>query len=255
MEPWDIIAVALLTLLGFVLGGGVSLVVLVRRQLRRRRRWFRSGSEAAEVAEDFSRFTIIPYNPLPTRRPTRWLAIRSRDTQAVQAALRLNNPRPCSWAEGVITSQKLFIAPPINGWTLVFGGGLPLPDDDVDACYRFLRELSQKLGHVQFFQADQLLQHHAWAQVESGRVLRGYAWTGTTVWNQGVKTAAEIALGMNCFAYGENPGSDDWVLADHLVANVEKVPQLAQRWSLDPAGIDLRHLAQQSGIAGNAAGS
>ena len=72
----------------------------------------------------------------------------------------------------------------------------------------------------------------------------------------GRKTAAEIALGMNCFAYGENPGSDDWVLADHLVANVEKVPQLAQRWSLDPAGIDLRlALAQQSGIAGNAAGS
>jgi hypothetical protein len=67
-----------------------------------------------------------------------------------------------------------------------------------------------------------------------------------------VKTSAEIALRLNCFAYGENPGSDDCAVADHHVANVEKVSQLAQRWSLDPAEIDGRVLAQQRGIAGNA---
>ncbi|MGC3957345.1 MAG: hypothetical protein QM813_05115 [Verrucomicrobiota bacterium] len=166
----------------------------------------------------------------------------------------MHQPRPCSWSEGLILPRQLFIAPPINGWTLVFGTGLPLPDDDVDVSYRFLRELSQKLGHVQFFQADALAQHHAWVQLESGRVIRAYAWAGTTLWNQGVKTSAEIALGMNCFGYGENPGSDDWTVADHLVANVDKVPQLAHRWSLDPAEIDGRALAQQQGIAGNTAG-
>ena len=255
MDPQDIFAVALLTLLGFVLGGGVSMVILVRRHLRARRKLLGTEDEQVESAQEFSRFRIAPYNPLHARRPARWLAIRSRDTLAVQAALRLDNPRPCSWAEGVFSSRKLFIAPPINGWTLVLGAGLPNPDDDVDACYRFLRALSQRLGHVQFFQADELLQHHAWAQVESGRVLRGYAWAGTTIWNQGVKTSAEIALGMNCFGYGENPGSDDWAVADHIVANVEKVSQLAQRWSLDPAEIDLRLVAHQSGITGTAAGN
>jgi hypothetical protein len=121
----------------------------------------------------------------------------------------------------------------------------------VDGCFRFLCDLSRKLGQVQFFQADPVLQHHAWAQLESGRVRRGYAWAGTTIWNQGVKTNAEIALGLNCFGYGEQPGSDDWALADHLVANVEKVAQLARRWSLDPAGLDQRVLAPQPGIAGN----
>ena len=132
--------------------------------------------------------------------------------------------------------------------------GLPNPNNDVDVCYLFLRELSRRLGHVQFFQADELLQHHAWAQVESGRVLRGYAWAGTTIWNQGVKTGDEVALGMNCFCYGENPGSDDLAVADHIVANLEKVPKLARRWSLDPAEIDLRMVANQSGITGTAAG-
>ena len=254
MNPWDIIAVALLTLLGFVLGGGVSMVVLVRRHLRAGRRLSGPEDEQAALAQELSRFSIVPYNPMYARRPSYWLAIRSRNTSAVQAALRLNDPRPCSWAEGIFSAHKLFIAPPINGWTLVFGAGLPNPVDDVDGCYRFLRELSRNLGHVQFFQADELLQHHAWVQVESGRVLRGYAWAGTTVWNQGVKTSAEIALGMNCFGYGDSPGSDDWAVADHIVANVEKVSQLAHRWSLDPAEIDLRMGAHQRGIAGTAAG-
>lgn len=254
MDASDIFAVALLTLLGVVLGYGLGMFFLVRRHLRSRPIDFAAGEASERWAEQFSRFTVTPCHPVQVRRPARWLAVRSRDTHAVQLALGLHNPRPCSWSEGLLTSRNLFIAPPINGWTLVFGAGLPLPDDDVDACYRFLRELSRKLGHVQFFQADQVLQHHAWAQLESGRVVRAYAWAGTTLWNQGVKTSAEIALRLNCFSYGENPGSDDWTVADHLVANVEKVSQLARRWSLDPAEIDGRAIAQQQGIAGNVAG-
>ncbi len=242
----------MLAVLGFVLGGAIGMFYLVRHLRSRAAMAVVESPES--LARQFSRFTYAPYHPVQVRRPARWLAIRSRDTHAVQLALGLRNPRPCSWSEGLLSARKLFIAPPINGWTLVFGAGLPIPDDDVDVCYRFLRELSRKLGHVQFFQADQVLQHHAWAQLESGRVVRAYAWAGTTLWNQGVKTSAEIALRLNCFAYGENPGSDDWTVADHIVANVEKVSQLAQRWSLDPAEIDGRVLAQQQGIAGNAKG-
>jgi hypothetical protein len=253
VNPWGIIVVALLTLLGFVLGGGVPAVGSWWHRWRMRRT-ARPAAAAEVPPPECSRFTMVPFNPIQVRRPGRWLAIRSRDTFAVQTTLRLNNPRPCSWTEGLFVARQLFIAPPVKGWTLVFGASLPSPDEDVDRCYRFLRELSQRLGHVQFFQADPLLQHHAWAQVESGRVLRAYAWAGATVWHQGVKTPAEIALGMNCFGYGENPGTDDWVVADHLVANVDKVPQLAQRWSLDPAELDLRFLGHQRGVAGNSAG-
>ncbi len=255
MDPLNIFTVALLTLLGVVLGLGIGMFYLIRRRQRALGDAnTRRATEAAAAAEQFSRYTFIPYHPIQGRRPARWLVIRSRDPQAVQLALGLHNPHPCSWTEGMFSSRNLFIAPPINGWIFVFGAGLPVPDDDVDVCYRFLRELSRKLGHVQFFQADPVSQHHAWAQLQSGRVVRAYAWAGTTLWNQGVKTGAEIALRMNCFNYGENPGSDDWSVADHLVANVEKVAQLAQRWSFDPAEIDGHLLAHQPGIAGNMTG-
>jgi hypothetical protein len=253
VDPVDILVVALLAVLGIVLGLALGMYYLVRRHLRVSRAENLSAETQARLSRELSRFTVAPLHPLAGRRPSRWLAIRTRDTHAVQLTLGLQNPQPCSWTEGLFESREYFIAPPVNGWTLVFGSGLPVPDDDVDVFYRQVRQWSSQLGQVQYFQADQVLQHHAWVQVESGRVLRAYAWAGTVLWNQGVKTADEIRLGLNCFGYGENPGADDWAVAEHVVENVDKVAQLARRWSLDPARIDARALAHQPGVAGRGA--
>jgi len=184
------------------------------------------------------------------RFPARWLAVKSRDPFAVQAALALTHSVPCSWLDGLTEHRQLFIAPPVNGWILVIGEGLPCPDDDVDRCFRFLFALSGKLGQVQFFEADRMLHHHAWARLEAGRVVRAYAWARTTLWNQGVRTTTETALGVKCFAYGENVSPTTWGVSDHIAANVEKVPMLAARWSMNPAAIDPRFWEQRRGIAG-----
>ncbi len=247
MNGGDLIPVLLLALLLFALGGGMAMLALVRRLLLERHRASTPIARPIDFSEPFS---LLGHRLI---RPGCWLAIRTRQIPAVQAALGLRNPRPCSWTEGLTGERSLFIAPPVNGWTLVFGAGLPEPGEDVDVTFRFLRGLSRKLGQVQFFQADTLLQHHAWVLTESGRVVRAYAWAGATVWNQGVKTPAEIALGVKCFGYGETTTASDWTVADYLVANVEKVPQLARRWSLDPSEIDRRTLARARGIAGQPA--
>ena len=237
----------MLGLIGLVLIGGVVMAAVVRRLLQQE-----EGRilKYPGVSNNGAGHDEPVFLPAQTRRPSSWLAIRSRDIVAVQSALGLRNAAPCSWAEGLVAARKLFIAPPVNGWTLVFGSGLPDPGDDVDVAFRFLRELSHKLGQVQFFQAEALLQHHAWVLAESGRIVRAYAWAGATVWNQGVKTTAETVLGVKCFGYGEVTTTDEWTVADHLVANVEKVPQIARRWSLDPAEIDLRIVANAQGVAG-----
>ncbi len=77
---------------------------------------------------------------------------------------------------------------------------------------------------------------------------RAYAWTGETVWNQGTKTLPEIEIGLKTFDYGEE-------LATRFDAetNFEKVPQLAARWSLDPAEVKLNSTRQATGIAGESA--
>lgn len=243
MNERDLIPIVLLVLLFLALGCVAAMTLLARRWAQSRRLTPDSTPETEFQDQSFP-------GGQRTARPGCWLAIRTRNRSAVQAALGLRNPRPCLWSEGLSGERNLFIAPPVNGWTLVFGTGLPDPGDDVDAAFRFLRGLSRKLGHVQFFQADPLLQHHAWVLTESGRVVRAYAWAGATIWNQGVKTTAEIALGVKCFGYGETPAASDWTVADFLVANVEKVPLLARRWSLDPSEIDFRTLSSAHGIAG-----
>ena len=43
----------------------------------------------------------------------------------------------------------------------VSGAGLPDPGADVDASFRFLLDLSPKLGGLHFFSAGPLLPHHA----------------------------------------------------------------------------------------------
>src|SRR5262245_38195411 len=59
------------------------------------------------------------------RRPGCWIAVKSRNVLAVQSALGLHNVRPCSWFEGLAAEEKVFISPPVQGWILVMGCGLP----------------------------------------------------------------------------------------------------------------------------------
>ncbi|HEX5400557.1 MAG TPA: hypothetical protein VFY06_16035 [Verrucomicrobiae bacterium] len=183
-------------------------------------------------------------------RPPLWMAVRATDSGPVQAALGLNQATPCSWTEGMTGERKYFIGPPVNGWIIVTGSGLPNPSCDVDECFRFLSRISGQLGQVQLFHADRVLHHHAWARAENGRVIRAYAWAGETIWNQGAKTAAEIELSMKCFGYGDEPNADSWAVVEWTAANVGKVPLLATRWSIDPARINERTRKFTHGIAG-----
>ena len=203
------------------------------------------------MTEPARRKTVVPsFESMLPPRPTVWLAVRASDPRTVQMALGLNRSAPCSWSEGMTGAREFFIGPPVNGWIIVTGSGLPNPSCDVDECFRFLTALSRKVGQVQLFQADRVLHHHAWARAEEGVVTRAYAWAGETIWNQGAKTPAETGLSMKCFGYGEDPNADLWAAVEWTAANVGKVPLLATRWSLDPARINARTLNNANGIAG-----
>ena len=234
--------VLLLLLFSLALSIGIGIIVAVTRR----------GVSSAEL-----RGTGAFTSPHPLfehtamfRRPDCWLAIKSRSLVAVQTALGLHNAKPCSWWEGVAEGDKLFIAPPVKGWILVLGSGLPDPSDDVDRCFRFVVELSRKLGQVQFFCASRILHHHAWVRAEGGRVIRAYAWAERTLWKQGNPTRAEKELEMKCFDYWEPAERTGFGQPDSVALNVDKLPLLAARWSLDPARIDQRFLENECGITG-----
>lgn len=153
-------------------------------------------------------------------RPSTWLAVRTLEPEAVRATLA--------------DKDAFFISRRMNGWVIVTGPGLPDPGDDVDACHFFLTALSRELGHVQFFHLEKFSAHHAWARMDEGCVTRAYAWAGETIWNQGATTLAETGLGMKCSGYGEDAEIGFWTAKKNAAANVEKIPLLAARWSVDP---------------------
>ena len=243
----DLITVLLILVLGMALGIGLICLLLVLHFLRsgrlaQRRLSKRDGWWSGERKFQSSIFTT----------PPRWLAVRCGNPLVVQAALGLNRPIPCSWEEGLTAAheQKLFISPSVNGWVLVFGSALPDPADDVDKCFKFVLEVTRKLGQVQLFSYNRVVSYHSWVQADQGRILRAYAWAGKTVWNQGTPTRAESELGLTCYDYSEPAPRQTFAQSDPVALNTDRVPLLAARWSLDPAAIDSRALRQSHGITG-----
>jgi hypothetical protein len=237
--------VTLLLLIGLPLMMGAAMAGVLVYQSRRDRL---SGRKPRECL-DLPASAVLP-SAACFPRPSCWLAVKTNNVVAVQNALGLHHPKPCSWSEGLTGDEDLFIAPPIKGWILVMGSGLPEPSDDVDACFRFVQGLSRKLGQVQLFSASGILHHHAWVRAERGRIVRAYAWAAKTIWNQGGRTAAEKDLALKCFEYADPTQPNSFGQTDEIAANVEKIPQLAARWSLDPAAIDQRFFHHEQGIAG-----
>src|ERR1017187_3347381 len=210
-------AETLMLLAGHLLALCVACVIFVWMMVLHRR---------ARAAEDLMpRKAVAPtFESAFASRPPLWMAVRTTDPKTVQAALGLNQSTPCSWTEGMTGERKFFIGPPVNGWIIVTGSGLPNPSCDVDECYRFIARISGQLGQVQLFHADRILHHHAWARAENGVVMRAYAWAGETIWNQGAKTPAEIELSMKCFGHGKEPNAASWAAVEWTAANVAKVP-------------------------------
>ncbi|PWU17222.1 MAG: hypothetical protein C5B50_11745 [Verrucomicrobia bacterium] len=237
----DLMPVLLMLLFSLALSVGTATIVLVARRARLRPRARRPRQQEPPPVCTHTCFL---------RRPAAWLAIKSRSLLAVQSALGMRHTKPCPLLQGLAGEEKLFICPPVKGWILVTGSGLPDPSDDVDACFRFLVELSRKLGHVQYFSASHMLYHHAWVRADAGRIVRAYAWAGRTLWRQGERTQAENELGVKCFGYTEPSERSLFGQPDLIAMNVDKVPLLAARWSLDPARLEERALDSERGIAG-----
>ena len=242
-------AVKLLMLIpfGLVLGMGILFIFSAIRWARQRRE---ANEHSLHLNFSPSFFVKASFRESLFGQPCRWLAIKGHNPAAVQTALHLHAPMPCSWEEGLIEARerKLFISPPVSGWILVVGSSLPDPTEDVDECFHFLTNLSRKLGQIQFFSANRVLNHHAWALIDKGRVFRAYAWAGETLWNQGPPTAAEKDLKLGLFDYAS--GAVGFEQKEMLALNAERVPILASRWSVDPASIDERQFESGYGITG-----
>ena len=177
----------------------------------------------------FARSVRRRLGPSVFSRPRTWLTVRSRNPEDVARSMGLGDLHPCACAEALAKQDA---------------------GEDIDACYRFLADMSERLGHVQYFHSSSELGHHAWAKLIERQVVRAYAWTGETTWNQGKSTLAEKKTGMSCFDYLAAGGFGSYQQWETVGTNVDRLPVLASIWSVDPAVLEDPVMRMKPGWAG-----
>ena len=223
------LAIGLLVSFGMVIGIAIVFATLYRRHLRTLRLAQRWMDPLTPLVGSSRMALALPF-------PNRWLAIRSSNTAYLREMLILG-PEECPrWSEALVRAgeRRVFVSPPLNGWTLVIGAAIPDPASDIDQLYRYLTHVSRMVGEVQFFAANRVLNHHAWASLREGEVVRAYAWASETLWNQGDTSLDERLLGLVSHDYGEMVEGPGICGGPNEQQNTERVTLLARRWSLDP---------------------
>jgi hypothetical protein len=191
-------------------------------------------------------FDTDPDVPCPFGYQMSWIAIRTRDTASVLAALELQEgAEPANWRTGlgaaydpVIGAARVFVSPPVNGWTLVVGQALPNPSSRrfVDKTLPLLEALGRDFVEVQYFASYPDLDFFAWARVIENRLVRAFAINDEgVVWNKGRPTREELALGLKRFdmrgVRGRKGDTGDEIV---LYPTEAHMMHLALKWSLDP---------------------
>lgn len=231
----------LLVSFGMVVGIAMVFATLYRRHLRllrRSQRWM----------DPLGPLVTSNRQAVPLPMPVRWLAVRTANTALLREVLGLPSGECPAWSEALSRARErtVFLSPPWRGWTLVLGAALPDPGGDIDGLYRFLTRVSRAMGEVQFFAADRVLHHHAWAWVRDGSVIRAYAWAGETLWNQGDLSLDERMLGLACRDYGDSREGEGIRGGVAEQQNTDRVALLARRWSLDPGDASAHFLDLES---------
>ncbi len=176
-----------------------------------------------------------------------WIAVRTRNTARLIECLDLTDARSVGWSVGVssVYHQKLglervFITPPVEGWSCVVSLALPYLMDEAyeDRFTKLLEELSVEFGEAYYFSNLPPLSYYAWAAAYNGTIVRAFAHgVDGPIWNRGAVSADEALVAPGLFtlrAVSRRVPAISKLDENHVI-------ELARRWSMDPTRFDQRH--------------
>ncbi len=194
-------------------------------------------------------FDRDPDLPTPFGCNMAWLIVRTENTSTLARILGLEERTPANWDSGLGTvydselgETRVFVSPPVGGWTFVIGLPLPHPVGKtfVDKLTPLLLRLSGEYSEVQYYATYPLIDFFAWMRVVDGRLARAFA-VGDEgiIWNKGRISKEEKALGLKLFDLrGVNGRKGDAGGEIILYPTEEHVLHIARGWSVDPSVVD-----------------
>ena len=209
-------------------------------------------------------FDTTPDAPVEFGYSMSWLALRTSDTADVVQTLRLGEPVACNWSSGIGTAyddelgaHRVFVSPPVDGWTFVVGLSLPHPVSPrfVDKATPQLLRLSARYGDAQYYMSYPMIDLFAWSRATNGKLVRAFAIAENgIITNKGRTSQEERALGLKLFELrGVKARHGDLGSELLLFPTEEHVMRIARQWSLDPSafnGIAPPRTGQQTGYVG-----
>lgn len=190
-------------------------------------------------------YDVRPDRPAAFGLKMAWLAIRTTETDRVVDVLGLVAPVAASWDSGIGTvyddalgEKRVFVSPPVEGWTFVVGLSLPTPMSAafVDKWTPTMTALGEAFGDVQYYFSYPLIDFFAWARVKDRRLVRAFAiGDAGVVMNVGKPTREEKALGLRLFelrGVRERRGDAGGEIILHPTE--DHVLRIAAKWSIDP---------------------
>ncbi|MDX2288958.1 MAG: hypothetical protein NW217_09080 [Hyphomicrobiaceae bacterium] len=217
-------------------------------------RWLAPAGQTGRI-----RFASVPDAPVPFGYGMSWLAIRTDDTMGVASVIGLSEVEDANWNSGIGTvyhdehgAARLFISPPVDGWTLVVGLALPHPvgPQFVDKLTPLLLRLGGTYNEVQYFFTYPTVDFFAWARVTNGKLVRAFALGDEgVIWNKGKPTKEERALGLRLFELrGVRGRKGDTGAEMVLYPTEDHVLLIARAWGLDPSSLGAQPVARTCGF-------
>jgi hypothetical protein len=176
-----------------------------------------------------------------------WFAVKTDNKNMLAEILKLKNISDCNWQVGIDMAYKgsVFITPPIDGWTLACGWGLPHGDskEGIDEVKNILKTLSKEFGEAQFFCTHRVTEYHCWIKATNGQVDRVYSYLGESGKNvaiEGQPTEFERTLNLANTFSDESKDDKYFEREDIVWADEELLMKVAEHWSIDPSKLDER---------------
>jgi len=177
-----------------------------------------------------------------------WFAIKSVHSEELVKILNLADIRPCNWQMGIEKAYEnsVFITPPINGWTLACGRGLPPGDtkEGIEFVKGILQNLSKYYGEAQFFCTHRVTEYHCWIKAIEGDIQRVYSYLGESGENimiEGEATEFEKTLHLVDTFSGEAGEDNYFEREDITLPDEEIVMNVAENWSINPTTLESRN--------------
>lgn len=190
-------------------------------------------------------YELAPDRPHAFGYEMSWIAVLTSDTEAVLDALHVEGETASNWNNGIgsvydhwLGPDRVFVSPPVDGWTFVVSLALPHPvgAGHADKCTPLLTRLARSFVDVQYFFSYPALDFFSWVRFRDGQLVRAFASSDQgTIWSKGPPSRAEQALGLKLFEFRGVKGRHGDAGSEILMSPTqEQVMQIARSWSRDP---------------------